>query len=72
VSLTAPHPQVLDQLRTHKVRCNQLEELVKSLENDVETYKRDIVKLTEESAGLQGEKERLEVEADDLSSRMQV
>ncbi|KAL5264795.1 hypothetical protein ACHWQZ_G005757 [Mnemiopsis leidyi] len=62
--------EILDQLRTLKVRNNQLEELVKSLEADIETHKRDMGKLSDEKQLLQSEKERFEVETEDLSARM--
>ena len=64
--------QVLDQLRNLKVRNNQLEELVRSLETDVETHKRDNTKLSDDKQVLQSEKERFEVETEDLSARMAV
>ena len=64
--------EVLDQLRNLKVRNNQLEELVRSLETDVETHKRDNTKLSDEKQVLQSEKERFEVETEDLSARMAV
>ena len=63
---------VLDQLRTLKVRNNQLEELVKSLEADIGTHKRDMGKLSDEKQLLQSEEERFGVETGDLSARMAV
>ena len=45
---------------------------MKSLEADVETHKRDLGKLTDEKQMLQSEKERFEVETEDLSARMAV
>ena len=73
VFLTAfPHTQVLDQLRNQRVRNNQLEELVKSLESEIENQKSDMIRLAEEQQGLNSEKEQLEVEISELSSRMAV
>ena len=59
-------------MRTQKVRNNQLEELVKSLELDSETHKSDVIKFTEERDKLQSDKERLEVENEELVNKMVV
>ena len=63
---------MLDQLRTQKVRSNQLEELVKSLEMDGESHKHDLTKVTDENLKIQTDKEKLQLENEELASKLEV